>query len=206
MALKILIADDHPLVVFGMRSALAEAPDMQVVAEAGTGSQAISLVARTQPDIALMDIQLPGIDGLTCLERIRRDHPKVKVIMCSASSEPEKIAASFRLGAVAYVVKSVNPVDLPSAIRQAHDGTVYHAFGLAAEAADSDPLDLTERERTILDAVARGLSNKEIGKELWVGEQTVKFHLTNIFRKLEVNNRTAAAKVAREHGLVTSHA
>ncbi len=203
MALRILIADDHPLVVRGMRDALSEAEDMEIVGEAGTGPQALSLIARTSPDVVLMDIHLPGLDGLTCAERIRRDHPAVKVVMCSASADPERIAAAFRLGAIAYIVKSVNPVDLPSAIRQAHTQTVYQAFGLDGQQdASAGGFDLTERERTILEAMARGLSNKAIAKELWVTQQTVKFHLTNIYRKLEVGNRTAAARVAREHGLV----
>ena len=202
MALKILIADDHQLVIRGVRDALSEVDDMEVVAEASTGPQALSLVARTRPDVVLMDVRLPGLDGMTCLERIRRDHPEVKVLMCSASTEPTQIAAAFRMGAIAYIAKSVNPVDLPSAIRQACDKTVYHAFGLEAATEHANPLDLTEREQTILSAVASGLSNKAIGGQLWVTEQTVKFHLSNVYRKLGVSNRTAAVQIAREHGLV----
>ena len=201
MPLKILIADDHPLVVSGMREALSGADDMQVVGEAGTGPQALSLIPRTNPDIVLMDLRLPGLDGFGCLERIRANHPGIKVIICSASSDPDQIAAAFRLGATSYICKSVNPVDLPSAIRQAHEQNVYHAFGLAPTTDSAQPLDLTEREATILSAVAHGSSNKEIAKELWVTEQTVKFHLTNTYRKLGVSNRTAAARIAREHGL-----
>jgi DNA-binding NarL/FixJ family response regulator len=151
-----------------------------------------------------MDVRLPGLDGMTCLERIGRDHPNVKVLMCSASTEPTQIAAAFRLGAIAYIAKSVNPVDLPSAIRQACDKTVYHPFGLDTAGGGSNELDLTEREQTILSAVAGGLSNKAIAAKLWVTEQTVKFHLTNIYRKLGVSNRTGAVQIAREHGLVTT--
>jgi len=205
MALRVLVADDHPLVIIGIRDALAAADDMEIVAEAATGPQALSLVARTKPQVVLMDIRLPGLDGLACLERIRSDHPTVKVLMCSASTDAEQIAAAFRLGAIAYIVKSVNPVDLPSAIRQACDQTVFQSFGLRGDGGQAGALDLTERERTILTAVARGLSNKAIAAELWVTQQTVKFHLSNIYRKLEVGNRTAAARVAREHGLVGNH-
>jgi DNA-binding NarL/FixJ family response regulator len=202
MAIRILIADDHPLIVRGMRDALSRESDIEVVAEAGTGPQALSLIGRTHPEVVLMDLQLPGLDGMTCLERIGRDHPEVKVIICSASTDPEHISAAFRLGAIAYIVKSVNPVDLPSAIRQAQTQTVYQAFGLEAKGPDrAAGFGLTERENTILEAVTRGLSNKSIAKELWVTEQTVKFHLTNIYRKLEVANRTAAARMARDHGL-----
>ena len=202
MVLRILIADDHPLVIGGMRDALAEAEDMEIVGEANTGPQALSLVARTTPDIVLLDMRLPGLDGLTCLERIRRDHPTVKVIMCSAVTEQAQIDAAFRLGATAYIVKSVKPVDLPSAIRQAHDQSVYQAFGLEAKTGPGDSPSLTEREQTILAAVAGGLSNKAVAEKLWVTEQTVKFHLTNIYRKLGVSNRTAAAQAARERGLI----
>ena len=205
MTLKVLIADDHPLVISGMRDALAQVDDMEIVGEATTGPQALSLVARTRPDVVLMDIRLPGLDGLSCLERIRKEHPTVKVIICSASTESDQIDAAFRLGATAYVVKSVKPVDLPSAIRQAHDQTVYQAFGLDAKQRQTESLGLTEREQTILEAVTRGLSNKMIAEQLWVTEQTVKFHLTNIYRKLSVPNRTAAARAAREHGLAASH-
>ena len=205
MALRILIADDHALMIRGVRDALAGVEDMEVVAEAATGPQALSLVARTRPDVVLMDVRLPGLDGMACLERIGRDHPNVKVLMCSASTDPTQIAAAFRLGAIAYIAKSVNPVDLPSAIRQACDKTVYHAFGLEVAADKGNPLDLTEREQTILSAVADGLSNKAIGEKLWVTEQTVKFHLSNVYRKLGVGNRTAAVQVLREHGLVNAY-
>jgi DNA-binding NarL/FixJ family response regulator len=164
-------------------------------------------VARTNPDFVLMDIQLAGMDGLTCLDRIRKRHPAVKVIMFSASESRDHVEAALRRGAVAYIVKSVKPVDLASAIRQAHDQTVYHAYGLElSRRADGAALDLTEREVTMLTAVARGLSNQAISKELWVSEQTVKFHLTNIYRKLGVRNRTAAARLAHEQGLVDSSA
>jgi DNA-binding NarL/FixJ family response regulator len=202
MAVRILIADDHPLIVRGMRDALSRESDIEVVAEAGTGPQALSLIGRTHPEVVLMDLQLPGLDGMSCLERIGRDYPEVKVIICSASNDPENISAAFRFGAIAYIVKSVNPVDLPSAIRQAQKQTVFQAFGLEAKGSgQAGGFGLTERENTILEAVTRGLSNKSIAEELWVTEQTVKFHLTNIYRKLEVVNRTAAARMAREHGL-----
>jgi DNA-binding NarL/FixJ family response regulator len=202
MAVRILIADDHPLVVRGMRDALSQESDIEIVAEAGTGPQALALIDRIRPEVVLMDLQLPGLDGMTCLERIGRDHPEVKVIICSASTDPEHITAAFRFGAIAYIVKSVNPVDLPSAIRQAHKQTVYQAFGLGAKGPDqAGGFGLTKRENTILEAVTRGLSNQSIAEELWVTVHTVKFHLTNIYRKLDVANRTAAARMARDHGL-----
>ena len=203
MGLKILIADDHPLVLQGIRSALEEVDDMDVVAEAHCGSEVMTLVARTKPQLVLMDIRMPGLDGLACLERIRKRHPSVKVVMFSGSSDRDQISAAFRRGAMAYIVKSVNPVDLPSAIRQAHDQTVFHPV-TGGEPASEESDELTDRELTILRAVTRGLSNRDIGKELWVTEQTVKFHLTNIYRKLGVRGRTAAARYAHQHGLVES--
>jgi DNA-binding NarL/FixJ family response regulator len=181
--MKVLIADDHRLMVEGIRHALAPAEDIEVVGEASVGSQVLPLVRRLSPDVVLLDMRMPQMDGLLCLDGIRKHCPKVKVIVLSVFSDPEHIQAAFRHGASGYIVKSVNPVDLPSAIRQAVEGTVFHA---------------------ILKAVARGLSNSAIGKELWVTEQTVKFHLTNIYRKLDLANRTEAARYAYEHGLVDS--
>jgi DNA-binding NarL/FixJ family response regulator len=130
----------------------------------------------------------------------------VKVIVLSVFSDPERIQAAFKHGASGYIVKSVNPLDLPSAIRQAVDGTVFHAIGLPEvdEQSLGKAAGLTERELSILKAVAQGLSNAAIGKELWVTEQTVKFHLTNIYRKLGVANRTEATRWALAHGYADS--
>ncbi|HXL44640.1 MAG TPA: response regulator transcription factor, partial [Gaiellaceae bacterium] len=205
-AMKVLIADDHRLMVEGIRHALEPAEDIEVVGEASVGSQVLPLVRRLSPDVVLLDMRMPQMDGLLCLDGIRKHCPKVKVIVLSVFSDPEHIQAAFRHGASGYIVKSVNPVDLPSAIRQAVEGTVFHAIGVpeSSDAAVGKASGLTERELGILKAVARGLSNSAIGKELWVTEQTVKFHLTNIYRKLDLANRTEAARYAYEHGLVDS--
>jgi DNA-binding NarL/FixJ family response regulator len=146
---------------------------------------------------------MPGADGLTCLDRIRKRYPKIKVVALSVFREPEHIEAALTRGASGYIVKSINPLDLPAAIRQAYEGTVYHALGLSEvePAQRLRGVDLTEREVVILKAVALGLSNQAIGKKLWVTEQTVKFHLTNIYRKLGVTNRTEAARYTFEHDL-----
>jgi DNA-binding NarL/FixJ family response regulator len=204
--MKVLIADDHKLMVEGIRRALEPAEDIEIVGEASTGSQVLPLVRRMSPDVVLLDMRMPHMDGLACLDLIRKNCPKVKVIVLSVYSDPEHIQAAFNHGASGYIVKSVNPLDLPSAIRQAVDGTVFHALGLpeADEASAGKAAGLTERELSILRAVARGLSNQAIGKELWVTEQTVKFHLTNIYRKLHLANRTEAARYAYQHGLVES--
>jgi DNA-binding NarL/FixJ family response regulator len=204
---RVLIADDHPLILAGIKRALEEDDQFEVVAEARVGSQVLPLVSQTNPDLALLDLRMPEMDGLTCLDRIKKQHPKVKVVILSVSTDPEVVQTVLNHGAAAYIVKSVNPIDLASALRQALDGTVFSAVGLPEKRAQDDAVKqagLTERETAILKALASGLSNKAIAKELWVAEQTVKFHLTNIYRKLDVANRTEAARYAYEHGLIDS--
>jgi DNA-binding NarL/FixJ family response regulator len=203
--MRVLIADDHRLIVEGIKRALEDADDFEVVGEASSGSQVLPLVGRTNPDIVLLDLRMPGADGLTCLAQIKKRYPEIKVVVLSVSTDESVIQTVLMRGASAYIVKSINPIDLPSALRQAVEGTMYSAIGLpepgesAAKAAG-----LTEREAAILSALARGLSNEAIGKELWVAEQTAKFHLTNIYRKLGVSNRTEAARLAYQNGLVDS--
>jgi DNA-binding NarL/FixJ family response regulator len=203
--MKVLIADDHPLILAGIKHALEEAEGFEVVAETNNGAQVLPLVSQTKPDLALLDMRMPGMDGLTCLDRIRERHPDVKVVILSVSTDPDVIQDVLNRGASAYIVKSVNPVDVPSALRQALEGSVFNAIGLPEKQVADDAAKkagLTERETSILKALARGLSNDAIGKELWVAEQTVKFHLTNIYRKLGVSNRTEATRYAYENGLV----
>jgi DNA-binding NarL/FixJ family response regulator len=202
--LRVLIADDHRLIAEGIKRSLEESSDFEVVAEATTGSQILPLIRRTSPDVVLLDLRMPGVDGLTALEQIKRDHPEVKVVILSASSDQQVIQAALAKGASAYVIKSVNPVDLASTLRQVMEGSVFHAVGLPAQgqASPAAELGLTAREVSILQALARGLSNQAIGKELFVAEQTVKFHLTNIYRKLEATNRTEAVRLAYQRGVV----
>ena len=203
--MRVLIADDHRLIVEGVKRSLGESDDFEVVGECSSGSQVLPMVGRTKPDVVLLDLRMPGADGLTCLAQIKKRYPEVKVVILSVTTDEKVIQTVLQRGASAFIVKSINPVDLPSALRQAVEGTVYSAIGLpdpgdsAARAAG-----LTERETAILTALARGLSNEAIGKELWVAEQTVKFHLTNIYRKLGVSNRTEAARLAYQNGLVES--
>ncbi len=206
MKLRVLIADDHQLMLDGIRRALDRCEDFEIVGEAHSGSEVLPVIGRTDPDVVLLDMRMPGMDGLTCLERIRKQHPRIKVVVLSVFREPEHIEAALKRGASGYIVKSVNPLDLPAALRQAFEGTVYHALGIADDDEPARGTGLTDRELGILKAVARGLSNQAIGKELWVTEQTVKFHLTNIYRKLGVANRTEAARYAYQHSLVESPA
>jgi len=204
MCLKVLIVDDHKLMALALKDALDEVDDLRVVGVSHSGSDGLSMITRTQPDVVLLDVAMPGMSGPECLDVIHRDYPNVKVVMLSDGSDLNVIRDSFRRGATAFIIKTVDPQDLPVAVRHVCEGTVFHAPGALEESA-SDPMrdaGLTERELAMLKAVARGLSNKAISKEFWVTEQTVKFHLNNVYRKLGVSNRTAAAGFAHEQGLV----
>jgi DNA-binding NarL/FixJ family response regulator len=202
---RVVIADDHRLVLDGIRRALEDDGGFEIVGETQNGTQVLPLVSREKPDLVLLDVRMPHMDGLACLDEIRRRHPEIKVVMLSASTSGDLIEAALRRGASAYVVKSVNPDDLPATLRQALEGNVHTAVGLEdSERSGAKALGLTQREVTILGALARGLSNDEIAKEFWVAPQTVKFHLTNIYRKLGVKNRTEATRLAYQHGLVES--
>jgi two-component system, NarL family, response regulator len=201
--LKIVIADDHQLMLAALRLALEPASDIVVVGEAQSGSQVLPLVHQHSPDVALIDIRMPGMDGLRCLELLKQRFPHVKTIAISGIEDPQVIHAALERGASAFVLKSIDPRDLPAAIRQTVDETVFRTLGGGTPAADSaKDLGLSERELMILKALAGGLSNKQIAQQLWLAEQTVKFHLTNIYRKLEVGSRTEAIRAAYEHGLV----
>jgi DNA-binding NarL/FixJ family response regulator len=201
--LRIVLADNHPLMLAGIRSALEEVGGFDILGEVTQGKDLLPLVARTDPDVVLLDIQIPGLDGLETLDTFRNEFPHVRVIVLSVLAAFDQIQVALARGAAAYIVKTINPSDLAPAIRHAVEGTVYHVVGTpeASELAMVRAAGLTERELTIIKAVARGLSNQAIAKELWVTEQTVKFHLTNIYRKLNIANRTEAARWVYEHGL-----
>jgi DNA-binding NarL/FixJ family response regulator len=204
VAVRVLIADDHRLMVEGTKQALERAGGFEVVGEAVNGVQVLPLVRRLKPELVLLDLRMPQMDGLTCLAKIRKEFPDVKVAILSVSQDPEMIQTALKRGASAYIVKSIDPEDLAAALRQALDGNVFTTAGVTEDPGERAARDagLTERELVIVRAVARGLSNEAIAKELWVAEQTVKFHLTNIYRKLGVSNRTEAARYAFEQGLV----
>ena len=190
--------------VEGTKQALEKAGGFEVVGEAVNGVQVLPLVRRLKPELVLLDLRMPQMDGLTCLAKIRKEFPDIKVAILSVSQEPELIQTALKRGACAYIVKSIDPDDLAGALRQAIDGNVFTTAGVTEDPGERAARDagLTERELLIVRAVARGLSNEAISKELWVAEQTVKFHLTNIYRKLGVSNRTEAARYAFEQGLV----
>jgi DNA-binding NarL/FixJ family response regulator len=204
-ALKVLLADDHPLILQGLRRTLEACEDIEVVGEARSGDEVIPLVERRRPDVVLLDMRMPGLDSAACIRAIAASRPEVKTIVLSASEERAAIEEAVEAGASAYVLKSVSALDIPSLVRQVAAGyTLYHRPSGQdddAPATAQEPR-LTERETTILAAVAGGKTTKVISAELWVTEHTVKFHLTNIYRKLGVSNRSGAVRYAFEHGLL----
>ena len=202
MPLKILVADDHRLMLEALRQAFEDVGDMTIVAQTDSGAQVLPLVERTNPDIVLLDLRMPATDGLTCIDRIKARFPDVTMVVLSAFDDAEHVQAALRHGASAFISKRIAPPDLPAAVRQVAQGTVHYALAEPTKENPAAKIGLTQREVTMLQALARGLSNHLIGRELWVTEQTVKFHLTNIYRKLGVENRTEAVRYAYQHGLV----
>lgn len=203
-SLKVLVADDHRLIVEAIRLALDGDDDIEVVGEATDGTQVLPLVGRTNPDVVLLDVRMPGMDGLTCLDRLRKSYPAVTVVMLSGQDDPETIRSALDRGATSFIAKQVDPRDLASALRLAAQGAVYHTVEDLGETLESEAnrAGLTASEQRVLEALARGLSNKEIAAELWLTQQTIKFHLTNIYRRLGVANRTEAVHYAYQHRLV----
>jgi DNA-binding NarL/FixJ family response regulator len=202
--IRIVVVDDHRLMLEAIRLALKDVRDIEVVGEAETGTAVLPLVRELDPDLVLLDIRLPGMDGLAVLARLREQYPRVKVVMLSAVEESDVIEAALAAGATAFVTKQIDPRDVASAIRQAVEGTVFQAVALPRLTADdaARAAGLSAKEIEVLKAAARGLSNKQIGREQWLSEQTIKFHLTNVFRKLNVLNRTEAVSYALERGLI----
>jgi len=203
MRLKVLVADDHQLMLAGVRMAFSDAPDIEIVGEASAGQEVLPLVGRTQPDVVLLDLLMPGMDGLRCLELLHERHPSVKTIIFSGSDDTAAVDATFARGAVAFIQKTIDPADLAAVVRQAVAGTVFFKAGNDAPAVSVEsPWDLTPREVEVLRALAEGQSNKQMAREFWLSEQTIKYHLTNIYRKLRVGSRTEAVHQAYEHGVI----
>jgi DNA-binding NarL/FixJ family response regulator len=200
--MRVLVVDDHPLARAALRAVL-EGAGFEVAAEASTGSQVLPRVREVNPDVVLLDLKLPELDGLVCLERLAAAFPELPVVVCSGEADEEDVQAAQSRGARGFVTKAADPDLILLALRDALAGEPFRVCGaLAIERRARDELGLSERETALLLTLARGLSNQEIGKELWITEQTVKFHLTNVYRKLGVENRTQASRVAFESGLV----
>jgi len=201
--IRVFVADDHGLVLQALYLALEPHPEIEIVGEAKSGSEVLPRVAETDPDLVLLDIRMPGLDGLQVLDRLQTAYPEIKVVMLSGVDDPELATEALRRGAKAFLGKGIDPADVAPVLRQVFEGTlVTESFGAsgAAERA-ADEFGLTGREREILEQVAAGHSNKQIAADFWLSEQTIKYHLTNVYRKLQVGSRTEAARFAYEHGL-----
>ncbi len=198
--------DDHRLMLEAVRFALEEDGDFEIVGATTESTKVQGLVAELRPDVVLLDVRMPQLDGITCLKRIHAAFPEVVVVMLSASEDQAVIAAAMENGATGFVLKHLDPRDLGGVIRQALGGVVFKSAGLFAEASATLAAEagLTVKEHQILNLLSTGLSNAAIAKELWVADQTVKFHLSNIYRKLKVKGRTAAVEAARQRGLITN--
>jgi DNA-binding NarL/FixJ family response regulator len=206
VTVRVLLVDDHPVVRVGLRGMLAAAPDIEVVGEAGSGNEAVVLAGTLAPDVVLMDLRMPEVDGVTATERIRAVRPETRVVVLTTYDTDTDILRAIEAGAAGYLLKDASLDTLADAVRAAARGETVLAPPVAARLVDRmrTPTGetLTPRETEVLALVARGLSNADIGRRLYIGGATVKTHLLRIFAKLDVNDRTAAVTVAMSRGLL----
>jgi DNA-binding NarL/FixJ family response regulator len=202
--IEVLVVDDHPLFRQGVVHALGNEPGFVVAGEAASGEEALKLAQELLPDIVLLDISMPGWNGLTAAERIATACPASVIVMLTASEDPDKLLAAFKAGARAYVLKGVSVQELARVMRAAAAGEAYVSPSVASEMLvlltrerALDPLqELTPREREILGLIGTGLTNREIGQRLSLSEKTIKHYVTNILQKLQVRSRVQAALYA----------
>lgn len=208
MAIRILIVDDHGVVRDGVRMYLALDPELEIVGEAANGEEALQLAREHKPDVVLMDLLMPGMDGVTATGIIRQELPNTEVIALTSVLEDQAIYRAMRAGASGYLLKNTKADDLVRAIKAAAAGQVQLSPEVAAQlmrevGVPDSPEKLTERETEVLCLLAHGKANKEIAAELVIGEKTVKTHVSNILSKLGVASRTQAALYAVRIGLVS---
>ncbi|MGY1773256.1 response regulator [Blastococcus sp. SYSU D00813] len=204
--IRVLVADDHPVVRGGLVGWLDAQPDLTVVGEAGDGLEALARVAELSPDVVLMDLRMPRMDGVTAIEKLAAAHPAVRVLVLTTYDTDADITRAVAAGATGYLLKDAPLPQLADAVRAAARGETVLAPPVAARLvsrmrapAVEEP---TPRELEVLAGVARGLTNAEIGRELFIGEATVKTHLLRLFARLGVDDRTRAVMVAVERGLL----
>jgi DNA-binding NarL/FixJ family response regulator len=203
--IRVVIADDHAVVRQGLRTFLSLQEDMLVVGEASDGAEAVAVAERHQADVVLVDLVMPGVDGLEALRSLRERVPAARAIVLSSFIDDEKLFPAVRAGAAGYLLKDVQPQELVAAIRTVHAGGALLHPKVASrllEEMTSDPL--TPREREVLSLIGRGMANKAIALELGLSEKTVKAHVSNILAKLGVTDRTQAALYAVRAGLLRS--
>jgi DNA-binding NarL/FixJ family response regulator len=202
---RILLADDHPMFRDGVAHSLTADPGFSVIAEAASGEEAVELAERLRPDVAVLDISMPGIGGIAAAARIAARLPEVRIVMLTVAENQDTLLAALKAGAHGYVLKGVCAQELRTITRRVADGEAYVTPQLAAEMllefsrprqAAGTMSELTPREADVLDLLSQALSNKQIGERLHLAEKTVKHHMTNILQKLQVRTRTEAAVLA----------
>jgi DNA-binding NarL/FixJ family response regulator len=206
--IDILVVDDHPLFRQGVVNSLEMVPDFQVVGETSSGEEALKLTLSLMPDVVLLDVSMPGWNGIVTAEKIALACPATAIVMLTAADDKDKLLAALKAGARGYVLKGVSAKELADVVRSACAGDVYVSPSIAAEMLVSltrgkapDPLqELTERERQILELIGTGLTNREIGEKIFLSEKTIKHYVTNILQKLQVRSRLEAALLAARHG------
>lgn len=209
MSIRILIADDHSVVREGLRMFLGLDVELEVVGEASNGVEAVRLAKTLHPDVVLMDILMPVMDGITATQTIRREMPDTEVLVLTSLLEDASVIGAIRAGAIGYLLKDTQATELCRSVKAAALGQVQLSPEASARLlrevrAPDNPETLTERETEVLRLVAQGLSNKELARALGIGEKTVKTHVSNILAKLGVQSRTQAALYAVQIGLVAA--
>ena len=210
--ITVLLVDDHQVVRMGLKAYFDTLPDIQVVAEAGSGAEAVQLASQFVPDVVLMDLLLPGMDGVEATRAVKKASPRSQVIVLTSYHEDEHIFPAIRAGALSYVLKDIDPDDLAEAIRRANHGEAVLNPRVAARLVQElhssagerlNPFrELTARELDVLRQIANGKNNREIAEALVISEKTVKSHITNILNKLHLADRTQAAVYAWQEGIV----
>jgi DNA-binding NarL/FixJ family response regulator len=201
--IRVALAEDHGLVRAGLERLLATAPDIEVVGVAKDGAEAIELVSETGPDVVLMDLSMPGVDGIEATRAIVAEHEAVQVVVLTSLADRDRILAALDAGAIGYLLKDAEPGELIGGIRAAARGesplSPKAARALLTARAERERAELSEREQEVLRCVARGMPNKLIARELGISEKTVKAHLTRVFQQIGVTDRTQAALWAKQH-------
>jgi DNA-binding NarL/FixJ family response regulator len=206
---RVLIADDHSVVRQGLRMFLKLDPELEIVGEAATGEEALQVARELRPDVVLMDLLMPTMDGVTATRLIRAEMPDVEVIALTSVLDDEAVTGAIRAGAIGYLLKNTEADELRRAIKSAAAGQVHLSPEAAARLVrevqiPGSPETLTERETAVLRLLAKGWANKQIARELTIGEQTVKTHVSSVLGKLQLQSRTQAALYAVDRGLVSA--